>query len=243
MGKRASDCSEVFKRIKITAMKAIIVIITFIISLLTANFSQAQNINWENLKNNEKHILSANTGWEYSFVYGFSYGYHLKIKMPIILESSISFASGEVIFDDFKTKIGGQINVFQIKSFRFNAAIHGIYRRYGNPLVTLQNFGADASTTIGYYKPKWFVAGEFGFDKAIVTHFKHTDIYKEVYPDVKNGWFEPTTGGNFNFGIQGGYSFSRSDLTLRAGKVITEDFKTEPLIPFYLQIGYSYKLE
>lgn len=224
-------------------MKAIVALITFLISLLTSNLLQSQNINWENLKNEEKHILSINAGWDYSFVYGLSYGYHLKTKKPIILESSFSFASGEVIFDDFKTKIGGQINVYQIENFRFNFAFHGIYRRYGNPIVTLQNFGADASTTIGYYKPKWFVAGEFGFDKAIVTHFKHTEIYKEVFPDVKNGWYEPTTGGNFNFGVQGGYSFSKSDLTLRAGKVMTEDFKTTPLIPFYLQLGYSYKLD
>ncbi|WP_026728230.1 hypothetical protein [Flavobacterium denitrificans] len=224
-------------------MKAIVVLITFLFSLFASNILQAQTINWENLKTEEKHILSVNAGWDYSFVYGFGYGYHLKTEMPIILESSFSFASGEVIFDDFKTKIGGQINVYQFNNFHFNAAIHAIYRRYGNPLVTLQNFGAAASTTIGYYKPKWFVAGEFGFDQAIVTHFQHSEIYKEVYPDVKNGWFEPTTGGNFNFGIQGGYSFAKSDLTLRAGKVMTEDFETTPLIPFYLQIGYSYKLD
>ncbi|WP_281231505.1 hypothetical protein [Flavobacterium gelatinilyticum] len=224
-------------------MKAILLVITFLLSLFTSHHSQAQTLNWENLKKEEKHILNINAGWDYSFVYGLSYGYHLNSKIPIVLESSISFASGEVIFDDFKTKIGGQINVYKIDNFRFNAAIHGIYRRYGNPLVTLQNFGADASTTIGYYKPKWFLAGEFGFDKAIVTHFEHTRIYKEVFPEVRNGWYEPTTGGNFNFGIQGGYSFRKSDLILRAGKVITEDFKTAPLIPFYLQLGYNCKLD
>lgn len=224
-------------------MKAILLLMTFLFSLLTSNVLQSQTINWEKLHKDEKHILNINAGWEHSFVYGLSYGYHLKTKMPIILESSISFASGEVIFDDFKTKIGGQINVYQINNFRLNASMHGIYRRYENPLVTLQNFGADVATIIGYYKTKWFIAGEFGFDKAIVTHFKHSQIYKDVYPEVKNGWFEPATGGNFNFGIQGGYSFFRSDLTLRAGKIITEDFKTTPMIPFYVQLGYNYKLD
>ncbi|WP_281634182.1 hypothetical protein [Flavobacterium luteolum] len=224
-------------------MKAIIALIIFLISLLTSHISQAQAINWKSLQENQKYILNVNAGWDYSFVYGLSYGYHLKTKIPIILESSISLASGEVIFDDFKTKIGGQMNVYQIENFRFNVLLHGIYRLYGNPLVTLQNFGADASTTIGYYKQKWFIAGEFGFDKAIVTHFKHSDIYKDVYPNVKNGWYEPTTGGNFNFGVQGGYSFNRSDITLRAGKVMNEDFKSTPLIPFYVQLGYNYKLD
>lgn len=224
-------------------MKALAILITSIFSLFISNILKAQTINWRSLQNEQKHILNANAGWEYGFVYGIGYGYKLETKIPIVLESALSFASGEVIFDDFKTKIGGQINLYQIENFHFNAAVHGIYRRYGNPLVTLQNFGADATAIIGYYKPKWFAAGEFGFDQAIVTHFKHKDIYKDVYPDVKNGWYEPTTGGNFNFGIQGGYSFDRSDLTLRAGKVMTEDFRTSPLVPFYLQLGYNYKLD
>lgn len=224
-------------------MKPILILITFLFSLFTFNILHSQTINWKSLQNEQKHILNANAGWEYGFVYGIGYAYRLETKIPMVLEGSVSFASGEVILDDFKTKIGGQINLYQIENFNFNAAVHGIYRRYGNPLVTLQNFGADATAIIGYYKPKWFAAGEFGFDKAIVTHFKHADIYTDVYPDIKNGWFEPATGGYFNFGIQGGYSFNRSDITLRAGKVMTEDFKTSPLVPFYLQLGYNYKLD
>ena len=172
-------------------MKAILLVITFLVSLFTSHHSQAQTLNWANLKTEERHLLNINAGWDYSFIYGLNYGYHLKTKIPIVLESSVSFASGEVIFDDFKTKIGGQMNIYQINNFRFNTAIHVIYRRYGNPLVTLQNFGADASSTIGYYKPKWFLAGEFGFDKAIATHFKHTDIYEEVFPMLEMAGMNP----------------------------------------------------
>lgn len=223
-------------------MKTIVVLITFFFSLFIHK-TYSQTINWESLKEEQRHILSTNAGWDYSFVYGLAYGYHLKTNIPILVDVSFSLPSGENIFDDFKTKTGAQINLVQVNHFRLNAAVHGIYRRYENPLVTLQNFGADATATFGYYKPKWFVSGEFGFDKAIVTHFKHSEIYKEVYPEVKNGWYEPTTGGNFNYGIQVGYSFRRSDLTLRIGKVITEDFKTEPLIPIYFQLAYNLKLE
>jgi hypothetical protein len=223
-------------------MKKTKIIVVLVLLLFSFNTIFSQNINWENLKNEEKHILNINAGWEYSFVYGIGYGYKLKTKIPIIIDALFSFPSGETIFDDFKTKIGGQINFYQINNFRFNSSIYANFRRTENPLVVLQNFGSEISTTIGYYKPKWFVAGEIGFNKAIVTHFNHSDIYKEVYSKVKNGWYEPSTGGNFNFGIQTGYSFNRSDLTLRLGKVITQDFKTSPLIPFYAQLGYSLKL-
>jgi hypothetical protein len=224
-------------------MKMIKIIAITTLSLLSFNTILSQTINWKNLKDEEKHILNVNAGWEYSFIYEIGYGYKLETKKPIIINASYSFPSGETIFDDFKTKIGGQINFYTINNFHFNASIHASYRRIENPLAVLQNFGCDINTTIGYYKPKWFLAGEFGIDKAIVTHFKHSNIYKEVYPNVKNGWYEPTTGGNFNFGIQTGYSFKRSDLTVRLGKVITQDFKTSPLIPFYAQLGYNYKLD
>ena len=103
------------------------------------------------------------------------------------------------------------------------------------------NFGSDLSATAGYYKPKWLVAGEFGFDKALVTHFKHTNAFRENFPEVKDGWYQPATGGNFYYGVQAGYSFGANDITLNAGKVIQQDFKTEPTIPFYVQIGYNRK--
>jgi hypothetical protein len=217
-------------------------IIVILLWLLSFTTTLAQTINWKNLKKEEKHLLNATVGWEHGLVYGVAYGYKLKTKLPIVVDASFSIPSGETVFDDFKTKIGGQINVYQINNFHFNASLHGIYRRYENPLVTLQNFGADATVIIGYYKPKWFTAIELGFDKAIVTHFKHTEIYREVYPAVKDGWYEPSTGGNANYGIQGGYSFHRNDITLRLGKVISQDFKTEPMVPFYIQLGYNYKL-
>jgi hypothetical protein len=223
-------------------MKKIQIIAISIFLLLSFNTIFSQNINWKNLKEEDKHILNINAGWEYSFAYGIGYGYHLKAKIPIIIEATYSFPSGETIFDDFKTTIGGQINVYRTTHFYFNTSFYGSYRRTENPLAVLQNFGSTINTTIGYYKPKWFIAGEVDFDKAIITSFDHSDIYKEVYPDVKNGWYEPTTGGNFRYGIQTGYSFNCSDLILKIGKVTTQDFKTSPLIPFYTQIEYSYKL-
>jgi hypothetical protein len=97
------------------------------------------------------------------------------------------------------------------------------------------------SGVIGYYRPKWFAAGEAGFDKAIVTDLKHTSAYKEQYPGVVDGWYEPSTGGNFYFGLQAGYSLKKHDIYIKAGKTLTEDFKSKPTIPFYAQLGYNFK--
>jgi hypothetical protein len=214
----------------------LVVVLTLFISSV-----QAQTINWASLKDN-KHIINANLGAEHGVVYGFGYGYQIKTRfLPIIANIELSAPTGNKTFDEFKTKIGGQIRLIKYQSFQFSTRIHGVYRSYENGFVRLQNFGSDLSGIIGYYRPKWFVSGEFGFDKAIVTHFKHAKAYKDQYTGVVDGWYEPATGGNLNYGLQAGVSFKKYDVYLRAGKMLTQDFETTPLVPLYGQLGCNLK--
>jgi len=223
-------------------MKKLNIIIAFIAFVFCIQKVNAQIINW-NTVGNTKHIINANFGLDYSLSYGIGYGYTLNTKLPIVINANFSMPAGETLFDDFKTKIGGQILLLNTANFRGAVAIHGIYRRHETELVRLQNFGSEMKGTFGYYKSKWFVAAEVGFDKAIVTHFKHSQEFREnVYAEVADGWYEPATGGNFSYGLQTGYSFKKTDLTLSLGKVISQDFKTAPLLPFYLNLGFNYRL-
>lgn len=223
-------------------MKKINILVLLLI--LTFHFipTSAQTLNWNSL-DSSKHIVNANFGLDYSVSYGFGYGYKLNTKLPIVLNANFYMPSGEQVFDDFKTKIGGKIRFYKIKDFQFSANIYGVFRRYENPLVCLINFGSDISTVAGYYKPKWFVAGEVGFDKAIVTHFKHSEVFKNtIYSNVKDGWYEPATGGNFYYGLQGGYTFKKVDITINLGKVVSQDFNTSPFLPFYINLGINYRI-
>ncbi|GAB5565219.1 MAG: hypothetical protein Wins2KO_22820 [Winogradskyella sp.] len=217
-----------------------------ILSLVTILFvatqtSSSQTLNWYSIEN-ATHILTASIGWDYGITYNIGYAYKLKAKLPIALTANFSIPSGEDLLDDFKTKIGGQISILNKSDFKGIITVNGIYRRYRNPLVQLQNFGSEFKGTLGYYRPKWFLAGEIGFDKAIVTHFNHSEEFKDIYPDVKNGWYEPSTGGNFSYGIQSGYSFNNSDFILGLGLLTTQDLKTSPSIPYYFMLGYNYRL-
>lgn len=214
-----------------------------IILLCLFSKSNAQTVNWNALENS-KQIITAGFGWDYSVSYSLGYAYKIKTKVPLVLNANFSVPSGEKLLDDFKTKIGAQVVLLNKTNLKGSILINGIYRRYKNPLVRLQNFGSEMKGVFGYYKPKWFIAGEVGFDKAIVTHFKHSESFKEtIYQEVKDGWYEPATGGNFIYGIQTGHSFKKSDITFNIGMVTTQDFKTTPLIPYYLIIGYNYRIE
>jgi hypothetical protein len=205
--------------------------------------SNAQTINWGSLNEEYTHIVNANFGAEWGMIYRLGYGYHLHTELfEIVPVVEYSFPSGNEIFDDFKTKAGVHIRWVNIQNFQFSTRIQGIFRRGENDLVRLLNFGSDLAGVIGYYQPKWFVAGEAGFDKAVVTNFKHSQAYRHQYAGVVDGWYEPSTGGNFYFGAQVGYSFKAHDIYLKGGRIIAQDFETKPLMPFYFQLGYNFKM-
>lgn len=221
-------------------MKIIKIFFLVLMALIfSKNISEAQNLNWSSLRQKQRHILNVNAGYDYGFTYGIGYGYQLRTKFPIVLNLEHAQPAGDNLVDDFKTKLGGQIKVYKINNIHFAAKIQGVFRRFENDYVRMLNFGSDMSAIVGYYKPKWFAAGEFGFDKAIVTHFKHSNLFREDFPGVKNGWYEPSTGGNFYYGLQTGFSFDNNDISLKVGKVVQQDFKTDPTIPFYFQVGYN----
>lgn len=203
----------------------------------------SQTVNWASLNKDQRHIMNVNAGVEQGLVFGLGYGHQLRSALPLVLEADYSFPAGETLFDDFKTRIGAELRFYKAGNFLFSAKLHGLFRRYENGFARLLNFGSDVSATAGYYKPKWFVAAEAGFDKAIITHFKNSENYKAIYPLAKDGWYEPSTGGNFYYGLQTGYSAKQADIYVKGGKIIAQDFETKPLVPFFIQLGIDVRLK
>ncbi len=211
-----------------------------VIFIITMN-TYGQNINWRSLKSEQKHLFTINFGFDYASAVGLGYGYKLNSNIPIVLNAEMSMPFGQKITDDFKTKIGGQIEVLHISDFSTTIKAYSIFRRNGSEFNRLLNFGSEFSIVSGYYSPNWNVAGEFGFDKAIVTHVKHSDLMRQNNPDLKNGWYIPT-GGNFSLGIQTSYSIGNNDLSLKLGTLIQQDLKSKPLLPYYTELAYTKRL-
>ncbi|MCB0640760.1 MAG: hypothetical protein KDC44_03935 [Phaeodactylibacter sp.] len=204
---------------------------------------QAQSLNWNDSTILHKHVVTAALALDYGTSYGLGYQYKIAQKLPTFLQFTYNQPFGSTAFDDFKVQFGAQVELVEWKDLHLVLGIAGIARRYKNSAVQLFNFGSETHAIFGYYRPHWHLAGAIGFDKAIATHFRHSDSYREhIYAGVPDGWYEPATGGNFYYGLQGGYSFQRSDLILKIGKVLAQDFQTTPLLPYYLQLGYQLRL-
>lgn len=223
-------------------MRRFFSLIFSIASLFCLQKLNAQTINWHSLQKTS-HIVTASFGFDYSVSYGIGYGYKLTTKLPIVINTQLSLPSGETPFDDFKIKLGGQMQLFNRSGFVGAISLYSLYRRHETRYVRLQSFGSDMKGTFGYYKAKWFATAEAGFDKAIISHFKHTQDFKDnIFDEVADGWMEPPTGGNFYYGLQTGYSLKKADVTLTLGRVTTQDFRILPTIPFYLNVGLNYRL-
>lgn len=221
-------------------MKTLIKIALLSTLLAMINPVHAQPVNWARLDEGNKHVISANLGFEYGFVYGLAYRHQFRTGLfPFLASIEYSAPAGNDIFDDYKFETGVLIRWIKLNDFQFSTKANGVFRRYENDFARLVNFGSDMTGIMGYYRSRWFTSFEFGFDKAIVTHFKHSREYQILNPIVANGWFEPSTGGNFYFGLQTGLSIRASDISLRMGKVLTQDFRTTPYIPYYFQFGYN----
>lgn len=216
---------------------SILAIITFLGVFHTAF---AQNINWRSLQTDQKHIISFQAGFDYGFTTGIGYGYRLNTPKPILLNVEYSFPAGDHPFDDFKTRIGGQMEVFQSHGFSATVKAYCPFRRFENRQTRFVNFGAEFSGVVGYYKPKWFISGEFGLDKAIITHIKQSEGARKNGPSLQNGWYIPTAG-NYFYGLQTGFSFGKNDISLNAGRIVSQGFKTTPLIPFYAQLRFNHR--
>jgi hypothetical protein len=217
-------------------MKSIRNIITLII-LFSSVTAFGQTLNWRTIEN-QKHIANINASYDYGATAGLSYGYKVKIKIPVVFGAEVSIPFGNKILDDFKTKVGVQAEVYHAGNFSAIIKANGVFRQSTTAFVRMDNFGSEFLLTAGHFKSSWHIAADFGFDKAITTHIKNSSLMREYYPAVQDGWYIPT-GGNFMYGIQGGVALNNYDVYLKIGKTLTQDFKTTPLIPYYLHLGIN----
>lgn len=137
---------------------------------------------------------------------------------------------------DFRARLQARTTVVRWRSLRLVGSAAFITRGTENSIYRALNFGSDFIGALGMYRRRWFMAGEFGFDKAIITHITHSDWYRTYfYPEAKDGWYL-NAGGTYHYGLAGGVAIGPTELALRAGWQRTEDYK-DLMPPMYVSVG------
>lgn len=212
-----------------------------LIILFSLSFSYAQNLNWNSLEENEKHITYLNFGYNYGVTSQVGYAYQINSFKPIVLNADYSFPLGINLFDDFKVRIGAQMPVYQYNNIRLTLKVQSVFRNHETKLVRMSNLGSELSAIVGIYKQRWHLALEVGYDNSNFTYLKHFDLMKEIHPDIKDGWYAKT-GGNFFYGFQTSRVISTHiEIYLRTGATNARSTDENALLPIYSQLGLIYK--
>jgi hypothetical protein len=153
----------------------------------------------------------------------------------------VGAVAGDADLRDYRVRLGGSVQLVQRGTFRVAASAAFMTRGTSNTIFRAINFGSDVGVTAGVYHRGWFVAGEVGFDKAIITHLAHTQEYRDQhYEDAKDGWYL-NNGGTGRLGLQLGSSIGGAELLLRAGIARTQGGEAL-LAPGYLTLGLGFGL-
>ena len=217
------------------SMKTITATVIIMLAVTEAGFSQ--NINWRSMREDEQNLLQFNAGYDFGVTSQINYGRSFTMIRPVMLGLDFSFPMGGDLLDDFKVRLGGQIEIVEMNGFSATIRIASIFRQYQTDFVSISSFGSDFAVAAGYYTPTWSVGGEFGFDKSITSRIKHSEVMRNSFPGIKDGWYIPS-GGHYYYGFQGGKTIGESfDLSLRLGATKVQGKDEEALLPVYLQLG------
>ena len=212
---------------------------TFLVTLALVEAGYSQNINWRTLRGEQQNIVQFNAGYDFGASAQIGYARSFTMFKPVVVGLDYSFPMGSTLTDDFKVRLGGQMEIVEMGDFSATVKIYSNFRRYQTQLVRIVSFGSDFAVATGYYRTTWYVAGEFGFDKAIATQLRHADIMRANYPAIRDGWYLPT-GGNYYYGVQGGKTIGESfEVSLRMGATSAQDHDENALLPFYLLLGIA----
>ncbi len=217
-------------------MKKTLMVLLLLMAAIEGGYSQ--NVNWRSLGEDQQNIVQFNFGYDFGVTAQVGYYRTFTFIKPVAVGLDYSLPMGRNLLDDFKIRLGGQVEIIEIGGFSTTVKILSNFRRYQNDLVTVASFGSDFAVVTGYYAPSWYAAGEFGFDKSITTNLKHSTIMRTyVFPGVRDGWYLPS-GGNFYFGIQAGKTLGEVlELSLRLGATRGEAGDEDAVVPLYLQLG------
>lgn len=216
-------------------MKTLITALAIVMAMTEIVYSQ--NVNWRSVRTEQPNILQVNAGYDFGVTTQLGYYRTFTLIKPIAFGLDFSLPMGDDLLDDFKVKLGGQVEIVEADGFSMAIKVQSIFRRHQTALVRIASFGADLGIVAGYYKSTWYAAGEFGFDKAVTTHVKNSDIMRSYFPAIKDGWYIPTAG-HFYYGIQGGKSLGENlDLSVRIGFTNAYDDQENAVIPYYAQLG------
>lgn len=211
-------------------------ILIAVLLMLLSNILIAQSLNWNSIEESSAGQIYLNLGFDFGATVQFGYAHKLKFNKQVVLLTDFSVPMGNKL-NDFKFRVGAQMRIFENGDFKTSIEYLSVIRRNETNLVRQIGIGQVGTLTGGFYKEKWHVAFDIGFDSSVATHLKHSDEMQEVYSDIQNAWFT-NTAGYWHYGLQSSRKLGeRMELNLSVGATNARGKDVDALLPIYANIG------
>jgi len=152
------------------------------------------------------------------------------ITMPIELSLPVIRPDG----GDGELRAGAR-HAFKLSDrWHIDATLAGFIRTTDNDAFRAGAVGVDAEVVPTVALGRATLGLELGIDQSLGTYISNSDASREVYMDVKDGWYR-TTQQTFRVGVRAAYPIGSGELRLRAG-VANE------VIPFFTELGFAVHL-
>ena len=209
--------------------------------LLSALVAQDADAQWNLARfGMDRSRVYATFGMDPAMVGSIGYARVAAVKGHFVqLSGEVGAVAAGLDANDYRVRLGFQTSLVQWRSMRVTGSATFVTRGTENTIYRGINFGSDFTGTVGLYRNRWFASGEAGWDKAIVTHVRHSDWYRDnYYPDARDGWYVDA-GGTYHYGVAGGLTLGRAELVGRTGWHRTERWN-EMATPAYASVGLGW---
>ena len=212
-----------------------LIVLTLALGALVGTQAEAQ---WNVARFGERsNIVYSSYGLDPAMVLTAGYGRVVPIfghRFQFVVDGGMVMARADA--NDFRARVGVRTALLSWRSLALTGNMAFVTRGTENSIYRGLNFGSEFALTAGVYRRGWFVASEFGRDKDIITHLTHSDWYRRYYyPQAKDGWYL-NAGGTYSYGLTAGVALGRTEVVVRAGRLVTEKFD-QMLPPMYASLG------
>lgn len=174
-----------------------------------------------------------------------TFGYERQFRLSFINKDIVTFAelgTSLANIENNELKIGGVLSLLKTGNFQLFSNLNFSTGRLSSKNFDSKKFAGAIELAFGLYKPQWFAAFTAEYEKIFLTRLNHSDFYRNTYyEDAVDGWYKGS-GGMFQFGIEGGYTFmKRIDAHVELKLPFTEKFNSYGGSPMHVNLGIGYK--
>lgn len=88
-----------------------------LVAMALADAGYSKNVNWRSLRDDQRNIVQFNSGYDYGVTAQVAYNRSLSMFRPVVVGLDFSVPMGNVLLDDFKVRLGGQMEIVDLDGF------------------------------------------------------------------------------------------------------------------------------